>query len=241
MIILLRNILGVLLLILALFLSIPFSLASFLFPRPWPLAWLVKVALKVLRFALGMSLETKNRPWKRLEEEPGVVVGNHTSLLDPPLLFSVLPGITRFFYKADLMKVPIVHLGLKAAGFIPVDRKNPRKTAQALEKILATGNVRDNVGIFPEGTRSKDGYLGQFKKGAFVLAKEKGVPIYPVYLIGFRESMPKGSYLMRPSRLIVEFLEPLDKETVAALGVEELRERVHSLLKSREEKSEPNR
>ena len=46
---------------------------------------------------------------------------------------------------------------------------------------------------------------------------------------------------MRPSRLIVEFLEPLDKETVAALGVEELRERVHSLLKSREEKSEPNR
>ena len=145
--------------------------------------------------------------------QPGqsyVFVSNHQSMFDVWLIYGWLPVIFKWLMKAELRKVPFVGIACKAAGHIFVDRKNPKAAMESMENIKK--QLKDGVCtvIFPEGTRTKDGQVGRFKRGAFQIALDLKLPIIPISLSGCYDVLPKGKPFVyrRPVRMCVG--EPID-------------------------------
>ena len=145
--------------------------------------------------------------------QPGqsyVFVSNHQSMFDVWLIYGWLPVIFKWLMKAELRKVPFVGIACKAAGHIFVDRKNPKAAMESMENIKK--QLKDGVCtvIFPEGTRTKDGQVGRFKRGAFQIALDLKLPIIPISLSGCYDVLPKGKSFVyrRPVRMYVG--EPID-------------------------------
>jgi len=142
--------------------------------------------------------------------QPMVLVCNHLSNLDGPLLFSALPCYPRALIKNEARKIPLVGRMLKLAGFVFVDRKNPPQRQEALaaavEKIK---KKRYSFLVFPEGTRSKDGSVRDFKKGGFKMALEAGVAVLPVRISGSRQLLPPGRMIIRPGVVDIELFSPI--------------------------------
>jgi 1-acyl-sn-glycerol-3-phosphate acyltransferase len=142
--------------------------------------------------------------------QPLVVVANHQSWFDVFALSAHLPARARFVAKEELSRIPIFGPAWMACGHISVDRSD---RAKAIESLDAAGRrVRDEalaMILFPEGTRSVDGRLQSFKKGAFVLAIKTGVPVLPVGIAGSRAVMPKGSFRIRKGEIRVRVGRPI--------------------------------
>jgi 1-acyl-sn-glycerol-3-phosphate acyltransferase len=121
---------------------------------------------------------------------PVILMSNHSSLYDIPLIFTALPGSIRMLTKKELFRVPIWGRGLAAGEFISIDRKNRdqaiRDLAAARDK-MSSGIV---LWVAPEGTRTRDGRLGEFKKGGFMLALETGATIVPIGIRGANDVLP---------------------------------------------------
>ena len=128
---------------------------------------------------------------RHLDGKAAVYVSNHQSWLDIYALFWVDPLALKIVSKKEIMMIPLVGWVRYLIGHIPFDRK---KGGHALLKKCEGMLARDiPVFFFPEGTRSRDGKLGKFKAGAFVLAERKQVPIVPITILGTRELMPPGN------------------------------------------------
>jgi 1-acyl-sn-glycerol-3-phosphate acyltransferase len=130
------------------------------------------------------------------DQGPYIVMANHESLLDPPLLVRHL-GIDRlrFVAKAGLFFIPIFGRGMKILGHIPVDRGNHAKAVASLQRAADRIRAGTSVLIFPEGTRNDGrGVMRSFKKGGFHLALQSGVPILPVAVFGTAEILSKGDW-----------------------------------------------
>lgn len=143
---------------------------------------------------------------------PGVClfVANHTSSADAPAVVSSIPRRVAVLVKQSLFKIPLVGQAFRLAHFIPVDRFHHESAMASLEK--ATEALRQGASflIYPEGTRSPDGRLQDFKKGAVVLAIKAGVPIVPVACSGAHRVMEKRSLIIRPGEILVRFCPPID-------------------------------
>lgn len=128
------------------------------------------------------------RDWR-----PALVMSNHQSHYDVPVLFQVIPPPLRMIAKAELGRVPIWGAAMRAAGIVFVDRSDRARAIASL--ALAKSELAQGVSVWiaPEGTRSRDGALGPFKKGGFVLAEEVGAEIVPVTISGTREVLPADS------------------------------------------------
>ena len=129
---------------------------------------------------------------EHLLDRPAIYCVNHTSNVEPPLLFAALRRLTprlHILYKAELRKLPILNLGFDLVGFIPIDRGNREQTTRAVGLAVARLNAGGSFFVFPEGTRSRTGELLPFRKGAFVMAIRAGVPIVPVGISGARAAM----------------------------------------------------
>ncbi len=146
-----------------------------------------------------------------------IFMSNHISNLDPPVLLPVIPGMASVFLKKSLMKIPLLGTAMRMGKFVPVSRGHSREEAQ--QSVAAAADALRsglNIMVFPEGTRSPDGKLLPFKKGAFFLAAETGAPMIPVVIRGTREMMPKGTLKITPGEAVVRFLpliEPADFAT----------------------------
>lgn len=136
-----------------------------------------------------------------------IFMSNHVSNLDPPILLPAIPGQTSVFLKDVLMKIPLLGTAMRQGKFVPVSRghsrEEARRSVEAASEAIRSGM---NITIFPEGTRSRDGKLLPFKKGAFFLAVDTGAPIVPIVLSGTAGMMGKGSLKVMPGVATVRFL-----------------------------------
>jgi 1-acyl-sn-glycerol-3-phosphate acyltransferase len=146
-------------------------------------------------------------------DRPLVVAANHQSWFDVFVLAGFLPGRARFVAKEELRKVPLFGAAWETCGHIRVNRGDRAEAVRSMNEAGARiRSERLNVIVFPEGTRSTDGRLLPFKKGAFVLALQTGVPILPVGISGSRAVMGKGSFRVRPGEIRVRVGDPIPVE-----------------------------
>ncbi|RLB54127.1 MAG: 1-acyl-sn-glycerol-3-phosphate acyltransferase [Deltaproteobacteria bacterium] len=161
---------------------------------------------------------------------PYVFVANHQSLFDIPAVFYTNPANLRFIAKKSLFYIPFFGSYLALAGYIALDRSNRRKAIASHDR--AAEKIRHGVPIisFPEGTRSADGEVRKFKKGAFMLAIKAGVPIVPVSISGTREVLPKHSLLVRSGRIRIHYDRPVETSDYGVEGRDTLMEKVRQTV-----------
>ena len=174
-----------------------------------PLYWAAsRLARLGVRLA-GVRIEIRGSEHLR----PGcnyIVMSNHVSNLDAPVLIPVIPGRCSVLVKKELFRIPILGLGMKVADLVPVDRSNREAAIESVNEAIQVLRQGLHMVVFPEGTRSDDGRLLPLKKGPFHLAMESGVSIIPVTLLGTFESWPKTRFALQPGTATVVFHAPLD-------------------------------
>lgn len=147
------------------------------------------------------------------DDRAAVFVANHESWMDVFVLCANLPVDYRFVAKKELEGIPVFSAAWKKAGHISIDRGDLQKAIGSLESAgRVMRNDRATVIMFPEGTRSRTGELQPFKKGAFVLAIQTGIPIVPAAILGTHELMPKGDWRVRPGHVRVRIGAPIPVE-----------------------------
>jgi 1-acyl-sn-glycerol-3-phosphate acyltransferase len=174
-----------------------------------------------------------------------VIVCNHQSLLDIPILLAQLPDYFVFVAKAELFRVPLLGFVMRLCGFVPLDRQDRREVQSALSLAGTSLDREAPVLLFPEGTRTRDGKLGRFKRGAVLTAAQRRVPILPVAIDGTFATLPPGRIVgfrgpvSVTAGSLVE-LGPIDPKDHAATtrATEELARTVERLLGSRRTKSD---
>jgi 1-acyl-sn-glycerol-3-phosphate acyltransferase len=174
-----------------------------------PLIAVGQWAMRVSKRVLGIKVEVSGLD--RFDPRTALIfMPNHVSFLDGPMLEMIIPGAARVVLKKSIVGIPIVGLGMRFVGFVPVDRKGAeggkRSIARAIRMVREKGY---SFLIFPEGTRSRDGRLQAFRRGGFFLALESGAPIVPVTIRGTFELMPKGQKFARKGAVQVVFHDPI--------------------------------
>ena len=134
---------------------------------------------------------------------PYIFMSNHQGSYDIFALLGHLPFQFKWLAKKELFSIPFFGWTMAAAGYISIDRGGTRETVEAMNE--AAQKIRDgmSVVIFPEGSRSPDGSIQPFKKGGFTLAIKSKVPIVPVAIVGSREIMPKGRFIVAPGKITI--------------------------------------
>ena len=171
-----------------------------------PLAWRwAKLQARNLMRLCGVRVNVRGR--EHLGKGPYIFAPNHQSHFDIAALLGLLPGTTRFAAKREMFAEPILGAVLRTMGMIAIDRDDPLASIERLQRVTLDGG---SLVIFPEGTRSPDGELLPFRKGAFVAAIHLGVPIVPVVCKGTTRIMPKGQYLsILPGTAELVILDPI--------------------------------
>ncbi|MBB6086432.1 lysophospholipid acyltransferase family protein [Wenzhouxiangella marina] len=161
-----------------------------------------------------------------------VVVANHQSQFDIPVIYGFCGLDLRWVMKAELGKVPFIAQGCQAIGHIFVDRSDPDQARSAINR--AVGRLKQGTGIlfFAEGTRSRSGQLLAFKKGAFRVAIDQQMPILPMTVVGTRDVMPADSIRIRPGRTRLVIHPPIETEGMGIEDLRALRDRVRTTIGS---------
>ena len=168
-------------------------------------------------------------------DQPEIIVANHVSWLDIPAIATTVPKRTRFVAKKELERVPLFGMAMVRAGHISIDRADRASAIESLERAgAALRSDNSSVVIFPEGTRSADGQLKAFKKGAFMLALHTGVNVVPTAVVGSHEALPKHHWRLGRGPIIVRYGEPIPMAGFGPHNRDELvalvRERIEQLL-----------
>lgn len=154
---------------------------------------------------------TFDSPQMGFEQWPqtAIFIANHSSQLDINASAASIPYPIVYLSKASVRKVPILGLLNERVGTVFIDRSNPSAAKKSVDRLLDTLSRGISVIVYPEGTRSKDGQLLPFKKGAFHLAAKSQTPIIPLHIHGTRTALPKGGFLMRKNPVHVRFGAPI--------------------------------
>lgn len=170
--------------------------------------WAYKVLGKSLLLICGVKLNVEIKGNIEKDKEY-IIVSNHLSYLDIPVLMVSVPKNIRFIYKKSLTNIPIFGWSLYFGGYVPIDRKNARSAIESLKKAVKRFNKSISIIIFPEGTRSITGETADFKKGIFMLAELAEVDIIPVSIIGTNLVLKKDSFKINPGSVKVIIDEPI--------------------------------
>jgi 1-acyl-sn-glycerol-3-phosphate acyltransferase len=182
----------------------------------------------VLAFA-GVKVTVEWRG-QLLKNQAYVFMANHLSTVDIWALYVALPVRVRMIAKKQLAGIPLFGWAMWAGRFIFVDRANAIAARRSIEEAKRRIQGGDSVLIFPEGTRSRDGKLGPFKKGGFHLAIDSGVSVVPIALHGTRALMPRSSLLLRPGTVHITFGEPVPTTGLTDADRHALLERVRTTI-----------
>lgn len=211
---------------------IPLLLICYLVQIRQPILLMGKWAMRLGQFILGFHLEVTGV--EHIDNKTSYVfMANHLSFIDGPLLFMLIPQPARVLLKKEVFRIPIIGLGMRHIGFIPVDRKRLKGGKKSIDKASRLMKERGySFLIFPEGTRSHDGNLQSFKRGGFFLALESQAPILPIAIKGTFELMPKGSFLVKTGNIQVKFNPPVQVQGLDKSHIHQLIDRVRGIIQS---------
>jgi 1-acyl-sn-glycerol-3-phosphate acyltransferase len=163
-----------------------------------------------------------------------IYAANHASMFDIPVVIGAVPDDIRLVYKKELERIPVFGWGLKYGSYIGIDRGRGTEARKSLEEAVEKIRRGASVLLFVEGTRTPDGKLQQFKRGAFNLAARSGVPVIPLTINGTYAIVPKHSLRLRPGTVHLHFDPPITVEDAGGERETEtlLMERVRSAIES---------
>ena len=182
---------------------------------PWLILWSAITGSSDLMYALSMKcvrllasivgIRVCVEGRENIPAGACVFASNHVSNADPIALFPAVPRRLSVLAKKELFRIPILSFGMRQAKFIPVDRADRKSAIASVDTAVRYLKEGLSFVVFPEGTRSLDGRLRPFKKGAFLMAIEAGVPVVPVSLAGTQHLMQKGHWTVQPGDVTVRF------------------------------------
>ncbi len=213
-------------------LLIPVVFFCYLFRCAQPLIWAGKRAVALAPWILGIRVRVTGAESVK-KDEPYLFMSNHLSFLDGPLLFWVISQPIRVILKKEIFKIPVIGLAMKQVEFVPVDRKGIRGGKISIDH--ATRLVKEkrySFLIFPEGTRSRDGELKEFRRGGFFLALACGSPIVPISIRGTFRLMPKGSFFVKRGEIRVAFHPPVSVQGYDKDSLPDLSKKVRGIIQA---------
>ncbi|HEX5215495.1 MAG TPA: lysophospholipid acyltransferase family protein [Vicinamibacterales bacterium] len=181
---------------------------------------------RLILWTTGVKVE-RSGPLPPLESST-VIVSNHASIYDIPILFTALPLQLRIPAKASLGSFPFIGWHLRLAGHLLIERTNPGPGIIKRMKKMVQQNA--SLIIFPEGSRSSDGLVGQFKGGSFLLAIDNQLPIVPVTIVNSPNVMRKGELMVQPATVQVILHEPIATTGMTRADARALAKRVQDVV-----------
>ena len=159
-----------------------------------------------------------------------LIVMNHASFFDIHAVMAVKPDIT-WLSKKELMSIPLIGAGVKASGGIPIDRKNFKKSMENIYKIAMVAAPGFALGVFPEGTRTKNGLIQTFKRGFVRILRNSNLSLLPLTLNGFYNFKPKNRVSFHPGgRLEVIIHHPIPHDEIMKLSDQSLIDKTFEII-----------
>ena len=155
------------------------------------------------------------------KNETVVYMANHQSDLDWPILFRVIPGKYLFVAKRELFDIPVFGAYMRIQKYIPIERTNIRKSLKTYQSVISLIKKGNSIVLYPEGTRSYNEKLQQFKSFSFTFLKEAKVRVVPIAIDGSINIQKKGSKLIRPGRVKIKILPPVGFDELYSLDNKE--------------------
>lgn len=183
-------------------------------PSPTRRNWTWRSIQWVCQLTFAALLRFRQRGREQLPSGGALLLSNHQSFLDPLLIGVALDRPVSYLARDSLFSVPIVGTVLRKTYVMPIRRDAAGSVREPIKR-LKHGFY---VGVFPEGTRTEDGSVGDFKPGFIALVRRSGVPIVPVGIAGAFESYPRTKRFPRPGRIRVVYGEPISIEEAAELA-----------------------
>jgi 1-acyl-sn-glycerol-3-phosphate acyltransferase len=216
----------------------PFVLLALAIRNPAILYRVGDLGVRLGLFLSGIRFTVEGREHIQ-RDRAAVYAVNHASNVEPPILFTALRAIhpkLRILYKAELRRLPVLVRAWDLAGFVPLERGNPEQSLPAIDGAADALKGGASFLIFPEGTRSRTGALLPFKKGGFIMALKGAAPIVPAAISGTRNALRKGSFIIRPVHVRVQFGPPVETagfpHDQRDLLIAEVRGRIEAMLGS---------
>jgi 1-acyl-sn-glycerol-3-phosphate acyltransferase len=175
------------------------------------------------------TFSVEGTPPADVRERAYVVVANHVSTADPFLL-SWLPWDMQWIAKEELFRLPVLGTLLRLSGDISLTRGEGESVRRMFVKCRHALDHGLSIMIFPEGTRSRDGGVRNFKDGAFQLAIEAQAPILPIAIAGTGRCMPKGSRWFGRARAIARVLEPIETRGLTLADLPRVRDEARAAV-----------
>lgn len=176
---------------------------------------------------IGIELEIKGK--ENIPERSVVFIGNHTSILDIPIIVYTIGHAVGFISKKEILKVPIIGYWLRRGHCIPLDRQNPREAIKVINEGVENLKEGYSMAIFPEGTRSKTGEVGEFKKGSLKLATKAKTPIIPISIDRASRAFEAERRFI-PTKIKVVIGDPIYTENLSRDDEKEIAEKVRSVV-----------
>jgi 1-acyl-sn-glycerol-3-phosphate acyltransferase len=208
--------------------GIPLLVYTVISNNPDPLYWAGVRGLMFFVRVVGVCVKVAGT--ERIPKGTCLFVANHTSSADAPAVVGAIPRRIAILLKKSLFDYPIIGQAFRLAHFIPVDRSKHDSAIASLETATQALRAGQSFLIYPEGTRSPDGRLQEFKKGAVVMAIKAGVPIVPIACSGAHRVMEKRSLVVHRGEILVEFLEAIDTSKYTFEEREKLNQVVHDAM-----------
>lgn len=206
----------------------PLLIYTFLTKHVDPLYWAGVKGVMFFVNCVGVQVEVRGT--ERIPAGTCIFAANHTSSADAPAVVGAIPRRIAILLKRSLFEWPIVGQAFQLAHFIPVDRSHRESAIESIERATEALRKGQSFLVYPEGTRSNDGRLQEFKKGTAVMAIKAGVPVVPVACSNAHRIMEKRKLRIKPGRIVVEFLDPIDPAGYAFEERQAMIEKIHEAL-----------
>lgn len=180
-----------------------------------------------------LFIRVKTNGFEHLNKNQSYIfIANHQSIFDIFVIYGWIPFIFKWIMKNDLIKIPFVGMACATAGHIFIDRSNPIAAKHSIEKAADKLKHGNSVVVFPEGTRTRTGKMGKFKRGAFMLAQELALPLVPITLSGSFERLHRNTLKVHPGIITMTVHAPISPDTFTAENTNEIMQKAYKTIES---------